>query len=95
MGRSFAMPEARAFGPALIDSNATVSCPHCRQAAVWSALVPVAMLEGAALESHLAVRPDGWVVDVRACRRCGRRLARKVSASPPESAVIRRPPQEP
>jgi hypothetical protein len=62
------------------EPGGTVACPHCRRVAVWGSLDRVKVLEGAALETYLAVRPDGWFVDVRACAGCGRRLARKVRA---------------
>jgi len=60
------------------DLDAIVACPRCRAAAAWGALVQIAVLEGAALESHLSVPPNGWFVDVRACSGCGGSLARKV-----------------
>jgi hypothetical protein len=55
-----------------------VACPRCGRTAPWSALHSMKVVDGAALESHLAVPPDGWFVEVRACSGCGRSLARKV-----------------
>jgi hypothetical protein len=69
-------PTAHAY----VDLDSTVACPGCGLAAPWGALARIDVLEGAALESHLAVPPDGWFVDVRGCSRCGRSLARKVRA---------------
>lgn len=66
------------------EPGAMVACPHCRTVAVWGSLDRIKVLDGAALESHLTVPPDGWFVDVRACARCGRRLARKVRPTGPE-----------
>jgi hypothetical protein len=73
-------PAAVSAAPAArsLHADAMVACPGCGHAVAWSALVRVQTLEGAALESQLAVPPDGWFVDVRACARCGRSLARKV-----------------
>ncbi|HEY3816871.1 MAG TPA: hypothetical protein VGL81_06865 [Polyangiaceae bacterium] len=61
-----------------MELDATVACPRCGLAAVWDALVRKKVLEGAALENHLAVPVEGWFVDVRVCPGCGRPLARKV-----------------
>lgn len=75
-------PTAANPRPALYASmelDGKVACPRCGRAALWGALVRVEVLEGAALETHLAVPPDGWVVDVRACPGCGRALARKAA----------------
>jgi hypothetical protein len=69
---------ARPEAPASVDLYATVTCSHCGLAAVWGELARVKVLEGAALESHLAVHAEDWYVDVRACARCGRSFARKV-----------------
>jgi hypothetical protein len=62
------------------ERGAMVTCPHCRIVAAWGSLVQVNVLDGAVLESHLTARPDGWLVDVRACGGCGRRFGRKVRA---------------
>jgi hypothetical protein len=80
MSRSPALADARPASHACSDLEATVACPRCGLAAVWGALVRTKVLEGPALESHLAAPPDGWFVDVRACSGCGRSLARKVRA---------------
>jgi hypothetical protein len=64
-----------------VDRDATIVCPRCGVAAVWGALVQTKKLEGAVLESYLAVPPDGWFVDVRSCSGCGRSLARKARAA--------------
>jgi hypothetical protein len=81
MSRSAAVADARPAAPASVDLEACVACPRCGVAAVWGALVRLDVLDGPALESHLAVPPDGWFVDVRACSGCGRSLARKVLAT--------------
>lgn len=78
MGRSPATADTRPTARMDADLEATVACPRCGFAAAWGALVRMKVVEGAALESHLAVPPDGWFVDVRACSGCGRSLARKV-----------------
>jgi hypothetical protein len=83
MRGSTATAEARPDGRANADLDARVVCPRCGLAEVWGALVRMKVLEGAALESHLAVPPEGWFVDVRACSGCGRSLARKVHARRP------------
>ena len=70
----------RPIASASAETGGTVACPHCRVVSMWGALARVQVLEGAVLESHLAVRPDGWFVDVRACAGCGRGFARKVRA---------------
>jgi hypothetical protein len=71
---------ARTGAPGPADLDSTVACTSCGLAASWSAFARVEVLEGATLESHLAVPPDGWFVDVRTCSRCGRPLARKMRA---------------
>jgi hypothetical protein len=58
--------------------DATVACAHYGSAAVWEQLARVDIVDGDALAFHLAVRPDGWFVDVRACATCGAPFARKV-----------------
>jgi ribosomal protein L37E len=78
MNRSPARADARPAAPAHLELEATVICSRCGRAAAWGVLARMKVLEGAALESHLAVPPDGWFVDVRACSGCGRSLARKV-----------------
>jgi hypothetical protein len=64
--------------PAPFDVEGTVACPQCGVSAPWASLAPVELLEGEALALHLAVPPDGWFVDVRACAACGVSFARKV-----------------
>jgi hypothetical protein len=71
---------ARPGASTFLDLGDTFACPRCGLAAPWGALARVEVLEGAALESHLAVRPDGWFVEVRACRGCGHSCARRVRA---------------
>jgi hypothetical protein len=61
-----------------VDVDATIACPRCGLAAVWGTLARMNVVDGPALESHLAAPPDGWFVDVRKCPRCERSLARKV-----------------
>lgn len=79
MIRSSAAADPARAAPVHVDiDDATVACPRCGRSAVWGALARMKVLEGAALESHLAAPPDGWFVDVRACSGCGRSLARKV-----------------
>jgi hypothetical protein len=69
-------------GPPLpFDAAGNVACPQCGASAPWASLAPVGLLEGEALALHLAVPPDGWFVDVRACGACGVSFARKVRAS--------------
>jgi hypothetical protein len=58
--------------------DGAVACPHCGASAPWSSLASVRHVEGEALALHLAVPPDGWFVDVRACAACGVPFARKV-----------------
>jgi len=82
MIRSREAADAALATPAHVDVEATVACPRCGRSAVWGALARMRVLEGAALESHLAAPPDGWFVDVRACAGCGRSLARKVRRTP-------------
>lgn len=65
--------------PSPFDVDAAVACPHCGASARWSSLASVGHVAGDALALHLAVRPDGWFVDVRACARCGVPFARKLS----------------
>ena len=65
----------------------TVSCPRCGAAAPFFALSQVKVLEGDALARNLAVRPDGWVVDVRACGACRAPFARKVSTATAHAAM--------
>jgi hypothetical protein len=79
LGLSGAAPGPRSSEHAA-ERGAKVTCPHCRTAAVWGSLDRINVLDGATLESHLTVRPAGWVVDVRACAGCGRSLARKSHA---------------
>jgi len=63
------------------DRDAAVACPHCGASEHWSSLAPVGHLEGDALAIHLAVPPDGWFVEIRACARCGVPFARKLSTA--------------
>lgn len=67
--------------PSPFDVDAAVVCPHCGTSARWSSLASVQHVEGEALALHLAVAPDGWFVDVRACAECGAPFARKLSAA--------------
>ncbi len=71
-------PAAAAVERAHADVALTVRCTHCGLASAWHTLTRTEVLEGAALSRHLAAPPDGWFVDVRACRGCGRPFARKV-----------------
>jgi hypothetical protein len=89
MIRSPTAAKPRAPANASRDGDSTVDCPGCGRAAAWGALVRVEVLEGAALETHLAVPPDGWFVDVRTCPGCGRSLARKARGRDgPNSAYV-------
>ncbi len=81
MTRSPVAASARPAAHAYVDVDSIVACSHCGRASPWGALARVEVLEGAALENHLAVRPEGWSVDVRGCSRCGQSLARKVRAA--------------
>lgn len=74
-------PQVRPF-----DADAAVACPHCGVSAHWSSLASVGHLEGDALALHLAVPPDGWFVDIRACAACGVPFARKRSTARPRGA---------
>lgn len=65
-----------------LELETDVACPRCGRIAAWGALERVEVLDGAALEHQLAVQPDGWFVDVRACGGCGRSFARKGVAKP-------------
>jgi hypothetical protein len=67
--------------PVPFDVDAAVACPHCGASAPWSSLASVRHVEGEALALHLAVPPDGWFVDVRACGVCSEPFARKVRTS--------------
>ena len=67
--------------PSPLDVDATVACPHCGATAPWSSLASVRHVEGEALALHLAVPPDGWFVDVRACGECNVPFARKLSTA--------------
>jgi hypothetical protein len=67
--------------PSPFDVDAAVACPHCGESAPWSSLASVRHVEGEALALHLAVPPDGWFVDVRACGACGVPFARKLSTA--------------
>jgi hypothetical protein len=72
--------------PSPFDVDAAVACPHCGASARWSSLASVGHVEGEALALHLAVPPDGWFVDVRACAGCGVPFARKLSMASPQGA---------
>jgi hypothetical protein len=70
---------AHAVASSSVESETAVVCPRCGAAALFFALPQVGVLDGDALARNLAVRPDGWVVDVRACTACRAPFARKVS----------------
>jgi hypothetical protein len=82
MSRSAEGAGIRPAAAACVDLEVVVACPRCGSAASWGALARTKVLEGPALQTHLAVPADGWFVDVRACSRCGRSLARKVRSVP-------------
>lgn len=78
MVRTPASADARLAAAARVNLEGRVACPRCGRTAAWGALPSMKVVDGAVLESHLAVPPDGWFVEVRACSGCGRSLARKV-----------------
>jgi hypothetical protein len=48
----------------------------------WSELERLETLAADALGRHILGWPEGAVIEVRACRACGRRMARRPSAIP-------------
>jgi hypothetical protein len=56
------------------------TCATCGDASVWRDLPALTTLSASEVNAHVIGWPAGAVVEVRACRRCGRRLARKTSA---------------
>jgi hypothetical protein len=54
-------------------------CAGCGQiysAEAWAGLPAVQTLDDAEVRTHVVAWPTGRGVEVRACKRCGRRLAR-------------------
>ena len=59
--------------------DALTRCSMCRAdytGEAYAALAPVATLDAEDVEKHVVVWPAGRVVEIRACARCGHRLAR-------------------
>ncbi len=69
-------------------SRRVTPCGGCGQsydAAAWTSLDPVGTLAPDEVRPHVVAWPEPRIIEVRACRRCGRSLAR-FSLPTPRSA---------